>query len=376
MAWRRWPVRRRPASCSPGLNGADVLAIDAATYFAFAALLGRSQPPARQRHTDPTPTTAADANLEAAVETKADRGMGVLRALRFVVGQPTIIATTVMFMLFNVGYGIIPVLLPVYAQTVLAGGGASGYGLLSSALAAGELQARRPPHGHSTLAARPCHCAVAVRGRRVPPRAGRTASAARRGGIPGAVVVLHRPAHGLAADAADAADPRPSPRPRLWAAADQHAGSATARRPGRIRPALRPRPAPGGTRNGPADRRARRCPRCTASCTPRARSERRRQGTPPTHQAGAAGRPTEPGLVVGHRAPRGALEPCGGERTPPGARPSEPPSGSPSAPPGRAGTWVFTREDGRCQGPGRSAGGHGRSWAGRPGPRGHRRPGG
>jgi MFS family permease len=45
-----------------------------------------------------------------------------------------------MFMLFNVGFGIILVLLPVYAQTVLAGGaGAAGFGLLSSALAGGEL---------------------------------------------------------------------------------------------------------------------------------------------------------------------------------------------------------------------------------------------
>jgi MFS family permease len=108
------------------LNGADVLAIDAATYFAFAALLGRSRPPARRRHPDQTP------------ETGADQGMGVLPALRFVASQPAIVATTVMFMLFNVGLGITLVLLPVYATTVLTGG-ASAFGLLSSTLAAGEL---------------------------------------------------------------------------------------------------------------------------------------------------------------------------------------------------------------------------------------------
>jgi hypothetical protein len=65
---------------------------------------------------------------------------GFSRTARFVIGQPAIVATTVMFMLFNVGFGIILVLLPVYAQTVLAGGaGAAGFGLLSSALAGGEL---------------------------------------------------------------------------------------------------------------------------------------------------------------------------------------------------------------------------------------------
>jgi MFS family permease len=61
-------------------------------------------------------------------------------ALRFAVGQPAIVATTIMFMLFNVGLGIILVLLPVYARTALTGGaGASGFGILSSALAGGEL---------------------------------------------------------------------------------------------------------------------------------------------------------------------------------------------------------------------------------------------
>ena len=49
-------------------------------------------------------------------------------------------ATTIMFMLANVGLGIILVLLPVYARTVLtAGAGSSGFGILSSVLAGGEL---------------------------------------------------------------------------------------------------------------------------------------------------------------------------------------------------------------------------------------------
>jgi MFS family permease len=135
------------------LNGADVVAVDAASYVAFAALLWRSRLPA---HAGPTPTPAAkriqtDASIEAAVNTDvgvevgvegapAGAGAGVLPALRFVIGQPAIVATTVMFMLFNVGFGIILVLLPVYARRVLAAGsGASGFGLLSSTLAGGEL---------------------------------------------------------------------------------------------------------------------------------------------------------------------------------------------------------------------------------------------
>jgi MFS family permease len=136
------------------LNGADVIAVDAATYLTFAALLWRSRPPARRPSADLAPAPAAggvqaDGNLEAAVspevgvgvdvkDVPAGNGAGVLPALRFVLGQPAIVATTVMFMLFNVGLGIILVLLPVYARTVLAGG-ATGFGLLSSALAGGEL---------------------------------------------------------------------------------------------------------------------------------------------------------------------------------------------------------------------------------------------
>jgi MFS family permease len=105
------------------LNGADVVAVDAATYLTFAALLWRMRPPIRHPDSAPEPARA-----------------GVRPALRFVIGQPAITATTVMFMLFNVGLGIILVLLPVYAQTVLtAGAGASGFGVLSSALAGGEL---------------------------------------------------------------------------------------------------------------------------------------------------------------------------------------------------------------------------------------------
>jgi MFS family permease len=136
------------------LNGAEVVAVDAATYFVFAALLWRSRLPARHAHRGLTPAAegiGVDAKIEAAVTSDVGVevdgeggppgvGAGVLPALRFVIGQSAILATTVMFILFNVGFGIILVLLPVYARTVLTGGaGASGFGLLSSALAGGEL---------------------------------------------------------------------------------------------------------------------------------------------------------------------------------------------------------------------------------------------
>ena len=136
------------------LNGAEVVAVDAATYFVFAALLWRSRLPARHAHRGLAPAAegiGVDAKIEAAVTSDVGVevdgegeppgvGAGVLPALRFVIGQSAILATTVMFILFNVGFGIILVLLPVYARTGLAGGaGASGFGLLSSALAGGEL---------------------------------------------------------------------------------------------------------------------------------------------------------------------------------------------------------------------------------------------
>lgn len=112
------------------VNGADVVAIDAATYLVFAALLWRSRLPRPGAVSRPTGAGAESV--------PGGLGAGVLPAARFAVGQPAILATTIMFMLFNVGLGIILVLLPVYAETVLIGG-ASAFGVLSSALAGGEL---------------------------------------------------------------------------------------------------------------------------------------------------------------------------------------------------------------------------------------------
>src|SRR5262249_36577725 len=67
-----------------------------------------------------------------------DEKIGFGAALRFVAGDPSIRATTVMFMLFNVGFGGVIVLLPVYTRHIL-GAGAGTYGLLLSIFTAGEL---------------------------------------------------------------------------------------------------------------------------------------------------------------------------------------------------------------------------------------------
>jgi MFS family permease len=92
-----------------------VLGLDALTYAVFlGCLLGlRGRLP--RAHAEP------------------DRGERGLRpALRFLRRTPPVLATTLMFMAFNVGEGMLLVLLPVYASSVLAGGAAS-YGLLVSA---------------------------------------------------------------------------------------------------------------------------------------------------------------------------------------------------------------------------------------------------
>jgi MFS family permease len=96
----------------------DVLALDAATFFFFAACLrgirDRSQ-----------------AELGRA-------SYGLRQALRFVRTSAPITLTTIMFASFNIGLGALLVVLPVYATTILDGG-ATLYAALTSALLAGDL---------------------------------------------------------------------------------------------------------------------------------------------------------------------------------------------------------------------------------------------
>jgi hypothetical protein len=53
-------------------------------------------------------------------------------AIRLLIGNAFLISTTVMFLVFNFGLGLVLVWLPVFADTRLAGG-AAGYGLMLAA---------------------------------------------------------------------------------------------------------------------------------------------------------------------------------------------------------------------------------------------------
>lgn len=113
-----------------------VLALDAATYFVFVAcLLAMRSAAARPASADPgDPTDAA----EHAPARSVTFGAGIGPAIRFVFSAPAILATTVMYMCLNISGGIAIVLVPIYARDILAGDSAT-YGVLLSAVAAGEL---------------------------------------------------------------------------------------------------------------------------------------------------------------------------------------------------------------------------------------------
>jgi MFS family permease len=118
-----------------------VLAIDAVTYaiFVVCLLLIREGGPA------PVQQTAGEGSIPepgglGVIETSEIRpdGRGIRPAVRFVLGAPAIIATTLMYMCLNVSSGISLVFVPIYARDVLAGGPTT-YGLILSGLTAGEL---------------------------------------------------------------------------------------------------------------------------------------------------------------------------------------------------------------------------------------------
>jgi MFS family permease len=98
--------------------GPYVLAVDAATYFAFAAALVRIGPVPHDRAVG------------------AERRIGFGPALSLIVRSPIVFATTLMFMAANVGEGLVIVLLPLYADSVA---GATAYGAIVAAGAVGGL---------------------------------------------------------------------------------------------------------------------------------------------------------------------------------------------------------------------------------------------
>ncbi|HYN68650.1 MAG TPA: MFS transporter [Candidatus Eisenbacteria bacterium] len=137
-----------------GLGAPIVLALDAATYGIFVIFLlamRRERAPgtveSEAAPAEPTvvpveplgPIEPGAVAAEPGVAPVAARsGGGLGPALRFVLGAPAILAITVMYMTLNISGGIMAVLAPIYARDVL-GGGATTYGLLLSALTAGEL---------------------------------------------------------------------------------------------------------------------------------------------------------------------------------------------------------------------------------------------
>jgi MFS family permease len=125
------------------VDGPYVLALDALTYVAFAIALLAAGP-------------------IASASTERERPQGLRPAFALVLRTPVILATTLMFMLVNIGEGMVAVLLPVFVDEV--GAGASVYGaMLAVAAGAGLVGAAvagatggRIPYGRAIAACEAC----------------------------------------------------------------------------------------------------------------------------------------------------------------------------------------------------------------------------
>jgi MFS family permease len=126
------------------LGAPVVLAVDAVTYgFFVICLLAMRQGGTREQaeaRAESSPRAGAEAGMpRPAGPTDAPAtGGGIGPAVRFILQAPAIVATTVMYMCLNLSGGIALVLIPIYARDVLLGGSET-FGLLVSALTAGEL---------------------------------------------------------------------------------------------------------------------------------------------------------------------------------------------------------------------------------------------
>jgi len=101
------------------LGAVEVLALDALSFFFFAACLHGLPDERRARGQD-------------------SGSYGIREGLRFIRTSAPITLTTLMFASFNIGLGALLVVLPIYATTVLDGT-ATLYAALTSALLAGDL---------------------------------------------------------------------------------------------------------------------------------------------------------------------------------------------------------------------------------------------
>ena len=98
------------------IGGTNVLAVDAATYLLFVGVLARLRVPREPQLADGRSRTS------------------LRPAFAFALRQPAIRATTLMYMVANVGEGIMLVLVPAIARREL-GGGPAVYGILLSSFA-------------------------------------------------------------------------------------------------------------------------------------------------------------------------------------------------------------------------------------------------
>jgi MFS family permease len=94
------------------------VAIDVVSYLLFALVLFRL------RLSPPVPVRRAAAPLGDAVQ--------------LLLGNPILMATTIMFLVYNIGFGTLPVWLPIHVEQTL-GGGAQLYGTLIGVISLGQI---------------------------------------------------------------------------------------------------------------------------------------------------------------------------------------------------------------------------------------------
>lgn len=111
-----------------GIGAPYVLLLDAATYFIFAIVMATLVLRPEDGHAAPT---------SPAVGAAAPR-YRLMDAVRLLLRSPVLLSTTLMFMAFNAGFGLLEVWLPVHTTQLTSGDAAQLYGILLTVLAAGE----------------------------------------------------------------------------------------------------------------------------------------------------------------------------------------------------------------------------------------------
>jgi len=96
--------------------------LDTLSYFLLAFTLWGIRIPAKAAHTGVADGTA----------------YRLSDAVRLLLSNKVLLSTTIMFMAFNLGFGVLLVWLPILSDQVL-GGGAELYGILLGAMALGEV---------------------------------------------------------------------------------------------------------------------------------------------------------------------------------------------------------------------------------------------